>query len=74
MRFAGDGASWVTATSFSHALTALLAYLWPANQPEPAAWGITYATSTPPASGSLLLLAHHIDITFGDVSVVTVGN
>ena len=48
--------------------------MWPANQPEPAAWGITYTTSTPPASGSLLLLAHHLDITFGDVSVVPVGN
>ena len=48
--------------------------MWPASQPEPAGWGITYTTSTAPVSGSLLLLAHHLDVTFGDVSVVPVGN
>jgi len=48
--------------------------MWPLGQAEPAAWGITYVTSTPPAAGSLLLVAHHLDVTFGDVVVVPVGN
>ncbi len=48
--------------------------MWPAAQTEPAGWAITYTTSTPPASGSLLLLAHQLDVTFGDVSVVPVDN
>jgi len=50
--------------------------MWPAGQTEPAGWGMTYTTAAPPApvSGSLLLVAHHLDVTFGDVAVVAVGN
>jgi hypothetical protein len=48
--------------------------MWPVGQAEPAAWGITYVTNTPPAAGSLLLVVHHLDVTVGDVSVVPVGN
>jgi regulation of enolase protein 1 (concanavalin A-like superfamily) len=48
--------------------------MWPIGQAEPSAWGITYVTNTPPAAGSLLLVAHHLDVTFGDVAIVPVGN
>ena len=50
--------------------------MWPIGQAEPSAWGITYTTTVPPApsGGSLLLVAHHVDVTFGDVAIVPVGN
>ena len=44
--------------------------VWPASQPEPADWNLTHqGKSTAPKSGSLLLLAHHVDATFGDISI-----
>ena len=48
---------------------------WPAGQSEPASWNLT-AQEGPgnQASGSVLLLAHHIDATFGDVTVTPLGN
>jgi regulation of enolase protein 1 (concanavalin A-like superfamily) len=50
--------------------------MWPAGQTEPAGWGITYTTTAPPApaGGSLLLVAHNLDVTFGDVAIVSVSN
>ncbi len=36
---------------------------------EPADWQLTRTTSTTPPDGSLLLLAHQADVTFGEVSV-----
>jgi hypothetical protein len=52
--------------------------VWAQGQPEPNSWGTTWKTSRfftpPPASGSLLLVAHYIDVTFGKVSIVPVGN
>ncbi|MCB0063200.1 MAG: hypothetical protein KDE19_13850, partial [Caldilineaceae bacterium] len=43
---------------------------WPANQPEPAAWDMeTAGIKDEPSTGSLLLLAHHVDATFGTVTV-----
>jgi len=48
--------------------------MWPIGQAEPAAWGITYVTNIPPVSGSLLLVAHHLEVTFGDIAIVPVGN
>jgi hypothetical protein len=50
--------------------------MWPAAQTEPAGWGITYTTTAPPApaGGSLLLIAHNLDVTFGDVAIVSVSN
>jgi hypothetical protein len=47
--------------------------VWEASQPEPSEWtlGITEGSGDLP-SGSLLLVAHHVDATFGDVSVVPV--
>jgi len=44
--------------------------MWPVGQAEPGAWGITYVTNTPPPAGSLLLVAHYLDVTFGDIAIV----
>jgi regulation of enolase protein 1 (concanavalin A-like superfamily) len=48
--------------------------IWQKGLPEPSGWGISY-TSQPddvaaPPGGSLLLIAHHLDATFGKVLVV----
>ncbi len=48
--------------------------LWPSAQVEPSAWGHSYTSSTSPPSGSLVVVAHNVDITIGDVSVVPVSN
>jgi regulation of enolase protein 1 (concanavalin A-like superfamily) len=48
--------------------------VWPSNQPEPAAWDLSGQEElTDPQSGSILLLAHHIDATFGDVTITPLG-
>jgi len=49
--------------------------VWPQGSIEPGIWDVSatdqanYATADDPTSGSLLLLAHHVDATFGNVSV-----
>ncbi|MBE0597755.1 MAG: hypothetical protein IH614_10835 [Desulfuromonadales bacterium] len=44
--------------------------VWPASQGEPGAWLLTgTGLSTDPVSGSLLLVAHHTDVRFGEVNV-----
>ena len=44
--------------------------VWPADEAEPGSWLLTYQSQTAdPLTGSLLLLAHHCDISFGDVAV-----
>ncbi len=48
--------------------------MWPSAEAEPSAWGHSYTSSTSPASGSLVVVAHKTDITIGDVSVVAVSN
>ncbi len=49
--------------------------VWPQGQPEPLTWTLTHQQgSTAPTSGSLLLLAHHVDATFGAVSVTPLGS
>ncbi len=48
--------------------------MWPSAEVEPSAWGHSYTSSTSPPSGSLVVVAHHTDITIGDVSVVAVSN
>ena len=49
--------------------------VWPQGQPEPLMWTLTHQQgSTDPTSGSLLLLAHHVDATFGTVSVTPLGS
>lgn len=50
--------------------------VWPACTSEPAAWtvvGTPAAGDQPLAQGSLLLVAHHVDASFGDVWVRPVG-
>ena len=47
---------------------------WPSGNAEPTAWTLSgYGASTDPDSGSLLLLAHHVDATFGDVTIAPLG-
>ena len=47
--------------------------VWPASQPEPSAWTMTYQEgSSDLQNGSLLLVAHYVDATFGNVTVVPV--
>lgn len=45
--------------------------VWRANQTEPTDWQLVGEVNDPdaPTSGSLLLVAHHVDVSFGDVSV-----
>jgi hypothetical protein len=47
--------------------------LWPAGEPEPDAWDLERFESGDLDRGSALLLTHHVDATFGDVSVVPLG-
>lgn len=42
--------------------------MFPAGSAEPANWDLTY-TGSGPDSGSVVLIAHHTDVTFGDVAV-----
>ncbi len=43
---------------------------WLASDPEPTTWDVDYTGTIPaPSGGSLLLIAHHADVTFGDVQV-----
>ena len=45
--------------------------VWENGQPEPSGWNLTKQRGlTDMASGSLILVAHHVDATFGDVTVV----
>jgi hypothetical protein len=44
--------------------------VWEDGQPEPSAWNLIYqAGSSNLANGSFMLLAHHVDASFGDVTV-----
>ena len=44
--------------------------VWPSTQSEPAAWSLEgTGQSGDVTNGSLLLLAHHVDATFGDVQI-----
>lgn len=44
--------------------------VWPADEPEPAAWDLVADDPGEPiASGALLLVAHHADVTFGNLQV-----
>jgi len=49
--------------------------MWEQAQPEPAGWDlVSQGLVTDPQSGSLLLVAHHVDATFGNVTVVPSGD
>jgi regulation of enolase protein 1 (concanavalin A-like superfamily) len=45
--------------------------VWPANTAEPTTWKVTgtQSSSVDPGHGCLLLLAHHVDATFGPVTI-----
>lgn len=42
---------------------------WPKGAPEPSAWGLSLLEDAGPAAGSVLLIAHHVDASFGAVEV-----
>ena len=45
--------------------------VWPTADAEPAEWLLTYQNDPDdPSAGSIMLLAHHADVTFGNLSVV----
>lgn len=47
--------------------------VWPTSQPEPTAWTLSHQEGAgDPASGSMLLVAHFVDATFGNVTIVPV--
>lgn len=48
---------------------------WPVGQPEPPAWAIS-ATGNPgePASGSVVLVAHHANVSWGNATVQPINN
>ena len=49
--------------------------VWRQDVGEPTDWDLTgIGSPSDPANGSLVLLAHHIDATFGDVHVVRLGS
>ena len=44
--------------------------MWPLDEAEPAGWDLQgLGFSGEPQSGSILLVAHHVDVVFGDVTV-----
>ncbi|MDJ0768692.1 MAG: InlB B-repeat-containing protein [Ilumatobacter sp.] len=48
--------------------------VWPQGSPEPSGWSLVgQQGASDPQNGSLLLLAHHIDATFGDVTITPLG-
>lgn len=47
--------------------------VWEQGEPEPATWDLTIQEDlNDPQTGSLLLLSHHVDATFGDIQIVPV--
>lgn len=45
--------------------------IWEDDAPEPAEWDLTTrGLDDELRSGSVLLLAHHVDVTFGNVEIV----
>ena len=46
--------------------------VWPQGQAEPAAWDLTILEDAGPPTGSVVLIAHHVDAQFGNVTVTPV--
>ena len=46
--------------------------VWRASDPEPGAWTLTAAYDF--GGGSVVLLAHHVDASFGDVTITPIGS
>jgi hypothetical protein len=59
----------VRAQTLATGATRYTAKLWPQGTPEPLAWGATIDEPDGPGSGSLALISHHLDATFGPVTV-----
>jgi hypothetical protein len=48
---------------------------WPQTDPEPAQWTLVASTALGElASGSALILSHHVDATFGNIVIVPIGS
>ncbi|RMH70691.1 MAG: hypothetical protein D6680_22990, partial [Cyanobacteria bacterium J007] len=48
--------------------------VWDANQAEPTNWSLQgEGSSSDPQHGSIVLVAHHYDVSFGDVNITPVG-
>jgi regulation of enolase protein 1 (concanavalin A-like superfamily) len=45
--------------------------VWPQGSAEPAAWDLQITEPDGPATGSLILIAHHSDVRFGNVTVTS---
>lgn len=43
--------------------------VWPDGSPEPSSWTLEVTEDDGPATGSIILIAHHADVKFGDVKV-----
>ena len=48
--------------------------MWPVGQAEPGVWQHTYTSDLSPETGSLLVVAHHVDVTVGDVTVTPIDD
>jgi chitodextrinase len=48
--------------------------VWPANQSEPSEWDLVgQAQMAEPANGSMMLIAHYADVSFGKVIITPIG-
>lgn len=47
--------------------------VWPQGQAEPTAWRLTIVEPDGPPTGSVGLISHHVDVQFGDVTVVPIS-
>jgi len=47
--------------------------VWPQGQAEPATWDLTLVEDNGPMTGSIGVIAHHVDAQFGDISVVPIA-
>lgn len=59
----------VRATTLSGGVTRYQVKLWPAGSPEPSGWLSSIDVTGGPGSGSIVLVAHQLDGTFGTVTV-----
>ena len=49
--------------------------VWQNGEAEPTSWNLTHqADASNLANGSILLIAHHVDATFGDISIYPIGS
>jgi uncharacterized repeat protein (TIGR02543 family) len=46
---------------------------WKAGDSEPSAWTMQFTATSGPAAGAVILVAHHVDATFGDVTIQPLG-